>query len=731
METRTNASNGAGRGWRPDLRRSVVRFRGPSGRVAGTGFVVGDRLVVTCAHVVAVDDMPPGEPVSVEVPQAAAAALPARVDSACWRDPDREDVAFLRCDRPLPESIEPLPLGAAEGAQGHKVASFGFPENAPADGHYGYGWAGDEVRGNSGARLIQVTDCSEITEGFSGGPVLDEITGLVIGMVDSVTTVDRLGRGGTTAYVTPTETLRAICPDLTLSAVCPYRGLDPFTGEHADWFFGRERATDAVLTRLRQDRRMVALLGPSGSGKSSLVAAGLMPALGRGGLPGSDRWGAVTVVPAELPDGPLAAMAASWLAAHPDCTRVVLVIDQFEQLLVTTDAERRAAVLTELVELADRDPAVIVIVVMRDDFYGRLAAVAPPLMRRLERAVVNIPALLEREELAAIVGGPAQSVGLGLEPQLLERIVSDAVAAAPPSTPGPAGAATTVLPLVEFTLTELWHRRIDGRLTHGVYDSLGGVTGGLADWCERSYRSLPPSLQPIAQRMLMAMIESVEETTATPPVSRRRTVTDLTAISANRAEPVGAKLEAAPSRDADEVLAQLADARLIVTRHDPATGEVTVELIHDALIREWARLREWLEQDRDFLAWHRRVEDQCKRWSSTGDTSADREGDLLLRGSELEQAVRWCEERHVHPDIKGYVDHSSQAERRRRVRARRGIQLLVGLLVLALTLAGVAVVFADRAAKQAQIAMSRELAARWCLIFCVRGWPDQPVGQWA
>lgn len=239
-------------GWPVDLTRSVVQILG-NGRPVGTGFMVGPQLLVTCAHMLTGHD----GPITVVFAHLDAAARAVRVDPQWWRDPEGADIAFLRLDEPPPVNAQPLSLGGSPGVRGHRVKAFGFPLNAPSAGHYGYGVAGDQIA-RDGGPLLQLTGCTEVTEGFSGGPVLDERTGLVIGMVSSVARPDRLDRGQATAYVTPTETLRDVCPELTASDICPYRGLEPFTAADAAWFQGRDRAVRAVLDRLRRDRRFLA-----------------------------------------------------------------------------------------------------------------------------------------------------------------------------------------------------------------------------------------------------------------------------------------------------------------------------------------------------------------------------------------------------------------------------------------------------------------------------------------
>ncbi|WP_026057731.1 S1 family peptidase [Streptomyces sp. SS] len=302
---------------------SVAQILGPDGRVAGAGFLVTGELLVTCAHVVEAAGSGPGTEVAAAFPHAEGAResrFEGRVLDDAWRGPEFEDVAVVRLRHP-PAGVAPLPLGAAADCRGHRVRSFGFPAQAPPEGHFGYGEAG-HVLPDTGGRgpHLQLTVANDLTTGFSGGPVLDEVTGLVVGMLTEITAPDAFERGQGIAYVTPTETLREILPELTARSTCPYRGLESFTLEQARWFQGRNDAVQQVIASLARQRRLTLLLGPSGSGKSSLVQAGVLRALAVGELPGSDRWSPVLARPrqdlsAELERAGLPGAAADGLGA--------------------------------------------------------------------------------------------------------------------------------------------------------------------------------------------------------------------------------------------------------------------------------------------------------------------------------------------------------------------------------------------------------------------------------
>lgn len=287
----SGAQRQQGDGFAADLPASVARVLGPGGVVAGAGFLVAERIVVTCAHVVEAAGSGPGARIRLSFPHLIGAhGLDGEVAEELWRAPEGEDVAFIWLSS-SPTGARALPLGSAEGCGGHEVRSFGFPAQARPEGHYGFAVAGALLPGSDGkgARL-QLTSANDLTTGFSGGPILDEVTGLVIGMLTEITAPDEFDRGQSISYVTPTEVLREILPELTELEVCPYRGLEPFATEHARWFQGRADAVRQVVANLAQQRRLTLLLGPSGSGKSSLLQAGVLRALADGEVVGGDRW---------------------------------------------------------------------------------------------------------------------------------------------------------------------------------------------------------------------------------------------------------------------------------------------------------------------------------------------------------------------------------------------------------------------------------------------------------
>ncbi|MEV7126790.1 trypsin-like peptidase domain-containing protein [Streptomyces sp. NPDC093260] len=712
------------------LAAAVAQILGPAGTVAGAGFLAADGILVTCAHVITAAGAGPGGTVRLAFPQAPGApTAQGRVLSEPWRAPAADDVAVLRLEAG-DSWPDPLPLGSAAGCHGHRVRSFGFPTQAPAGGHHGYGTGGHLIeRGtDEGGPLLQLTDANDLTTGFSGAPVLDEQTGRVIGMVTAITAPDAHLRGSGVAYATPTEVLRNAWPDVAVREdERPYRrALEPFTAEHAAWFHGRDAAVERVLEALAAQRR-AALLGPSGAGKTSLVQAGVLPALAAGRLPGSDRWLPVLVRPgqdltAELEraglsgsaDDGLAGAVERLLAAEPRHRRVLLVVDQFEELLTHETAAGPAAgrSLTALRQLTDAltsSAPLSVLLVMRDDFYPRLAALAPELLDAMATGVVNVPATLDARELEAMITLPARAAGARFEEGLPERIVTDVLAA------GREGAASlrapvTVLPLLELTLSQLWDRRVDGYLTHDAYQALGRVTGSLATWCDEAVATLPDERRPVAQRILTALVRPADEAHDIPPVRQQVPVPTLRELAVDGTS--GVRRDEQLTR-ADETLSALTRHRIVTTRAVRLPGRpendpdqpVVAELIHDALIREWGRLRDWARDDRQFQDWLHRAREQHAVW-----TRSARPADLL-DGTDLTEGMSWSARRGMPADIAAFLNRSSAAATRRRRLRRAALALVTILALVASGTAVAALVERGQAVAQRRSALARTVAA--------------------
>jgi len=698
----------------PDLTRSIVRILAPDGSIAGTGFIVHqDGLIATCSHVVQSQESqargdPRPEYVDV-VLHATGDRLRAGVEPKCWRGILAEDVAILRLQGPLPEEVEPLPLGSSRHSRGHNFSSWGyrladvFPGGLAAEGKI---QARTLYRNQAALQLLS----SQIDRGMSGAPLWDVQGRCVVGMINAFWETTR-HQDAWLALAIPTETLRAVCPSLRLSDLCPYRGLEPFTEADAEFFFGRERAVEYLLECLRQEPRFLAVLGPSGSGKSSLVRAGLIPRLRRGAVPRSDRWAFIVIRPGRNPFGELEAEGLSdtsrglveavrnWQRLHPEAERLTLALDQFEELLVDCPEETRREFVAQLAALLDSPLPITVILVMRDDFYSRFVREAGPLVKWLERGLANAPLTLEPDELRAIVEEPARAVGLALEKGLADVIAQEALEATPQGAPG------TILPLLEFALTGLWERREEELLTHAAYQAIGGVTGGLTQWADGILSRLDEEQRQLARRVLTDLVHLGDESRNIPDSRRRRTLDELCRHEGER-EAV------------HQVARLLANARLLVTGRDLSTGQETVELVHNALLREWGQLQKWIREDRRFLGWRQGVEERVREWGEKGQDEG-----LLLRGTPLTEAQEWLDLRAVdiEEETREFIRLSverAEAEQRAREQLRRRITIgLATGLVIALVLATLAAWQWRRAEEQHNIALARQLAATGQLNF--------------
>jgi hypothetical protein len=590
--------------------------------VVGAAFLVSDCFVATCAHVVDSADAKVGGEISLQL--ATGKKVQATVDPNFWRDPNAEDIVILRLDNAL-ENLQPVILGSSSGTKGHKFSTFGFP----AKGQELSG--GGQIVGQAvidGIELLQLRS-PEVTPGFSGAPTFDETTKRVVGMVTAITPPDEYQRLGTTAFAIPSETIRETCIELQISDICPYRSLDVFNEVDAQFFFGRERVVQKMVDSLKREPRFLALLGPSGSGKSSAVRAGLVPILKQGKVPGSDKWSVIVVRPASQPfeqldnvgllksqDGIENAVRA-WFEKHSERTRLVLIIDQFEELLVSTPQDICQNFIKELASLLDASVSITIVLTLRDDFYSRFLQDAAPLADWLEGGLVNIPATIEENELHTIIHMPAHLIGIHFEAGLINRIISDAITADIRKERIP----STILPLLEFALTQLWEEREDGQLTHSAYDKFGGVTGGLAQWADRAYYDFSLDERDVARRIMLDLVHLEGESYSVAYTRRIRKVFDLlysnTAISLS-------------------VINSLVKVRLLSTWRNNKTFEEMIELTHEALLYEWGQMQKWLDDDRAFLIWHESLQAALRTWEQK-----DHDEGALLRGILLSEAEDW------------------------------------------------------------------------------------------
>jgi WD40 repeat protein len=483
-------------------------------------------------------------------------------------------------------------------------------------------------------------------------------------------------------------------PPPPASAECPYPGLASFDAESSRFFYGRERALAALLRRLRS--RMTGegplfVVAASGAGKSSLLRAGLLPALAADELPGSASWPRLLMTPTDSPTRELARRLAEatglrtlgtarldavvndprqFVAALRDmlamraqpgsagADRVVLVIDQFEELFTLCPDENvrrafvRALFAAATAQIDGGVPPAVVVVGIRADFYGYCAGF-PELVEALQSGQVLLGPMNATELRDAIIC-PAEATGLRVDPGLVELLLHD-LGVGDDGRPADPGS----LPLLAHALLATWERREGTTMTVAGYLSIGGLHGAIARTAEDTYGSFDAASQDAARELLLRMVRIGEGADDT-----RRRVARATLLAEVPDPAAGAF-----------ALDALIAARLVTVDADD------VQLAHEALLRSWPRLREWIDIDRVGALTRQQITEATQEWESH-----NREADYLYAGrrlaSALEQVGRGGERAGLSPSARAFMDASVAAEAARTRRERRRSAILVQMVAV-------------------------------------------------
>lgn len=544
----------------------------------------------------------------------------------------------------------------------------------------------------------------------------------------------------------------------------PYKGLRAFQEADADDFFGREALIDQLITRLTTSR-FLAVVGPSGSGKSSVVKAGLIPALREGAIPpqgnqaSSHKWFLAEMVPGTHPFEELE--LALWpIAVDPPPSLVepmqrdtrgllrtirrilpdepgaqlLLIIDQFEELFtLVEDKERREFFIDSLLQAVTTPRTPLqVIITLRADFYDRPLQYES--LGRLIKANTEIALPLSAEELTWAVREPARRMGVSLEPGLVEAIVADV-------TNQPGG-----LPLLQYLLTTLFDKHQNRTMTRATYEEIGGVQAALGRRANEIYDGLDETGREATRQLFLRLVtlgEGVEDT-------RRRVLrSELEALEDSDRWAIASDQTYIPIHNSpftihhsqlSSVIDAFGTARLLTFDHDPITRGPTVEVAHEALLREWDRLRSWLDESRNDIRVQQMLDLAAKEWAESG-----RDESYLLRGSRLDHFAGWAtdstvaltedERTFLEASISDHEAHQAEEEARRQreletarklaeteqakakaerqraeeqaqaaERLRRRAYVLAGVLALVVLLAIVTFLFARQSSRNAIVA---------------------------
>ena len=466
--------------------------------------------------------------------------------------------------------------------------------------------------------------------------------------------------------------------------ITPYRGLFAFREEHSRFFFGRETFTKMLVNAVTNPHQnFIAVVGSSGSGKSSVVFAGLVKQ-----LRDTEEWLILDFRPGSRPlfnlatalisqqkdnlsryersrdirnftidlqnsENVLRDMIDSILSEQPN-QRFLLVVDQFEELYtLCKDLQERKTFLDRLLEVVKHNPRFTLVITLRADFLGEALSYRP-FADVLQHADLKLGPMTY-SELQATIEKPAELLGVTIEENLAERILSEL--------------SPENLPLLEFALSQLWEKQQDAELTHDAYTQIGGVEAALANYAGKIYNQLNFEQRERAERIFIQLVHPSLATEDTRRIATRKEI----------------------GTENWDLVTRLADARLVVTGYDEKTNLETVEIVHEALILNWEELRKWMYQGREFRYWQEQLRVAIITWNrSNFDEGA------LLRGKPLRDAEDWQSKRSIQlgEQERSFIGLSVELRERennnQKRRRRFAIFALSLALVIALSLAGLA-----------------------------------------
>ncbi|MBV6625919.1 MAG: hypothetical protein KI793_23805 [Rivularia sp. (in: Bacteria)] len=462
---------------------------------------------------------------------------------------------------------------------------------------------------------------------------------------------------------------------------CPYQGLSAFGEEDKEFFFGRDNVI-ADLVEAVNNKPLVPVIGASGSGKSSVVFAGLVPQLRNIGnvqivsfRPGKNPFDALAIalkkvqnlesVNSRLKELELGVnlehnkkALCDWIEEKGQNPRFIVIADQFEELYTLTEDSLRQSFLDLLLYTVQNAPLFSLVLTLRADFMGKFLDYQP-----MGEAFQKYPPVLltpmKREDLQAAIEQPAAKLKVELEQGLTSKLIDDL------------GNQSGRLPLLEFTLSLLWDKHDKWYLTHRAYAEIGGLEKALAKYADGVLNPLSAVNKEKAERIFIQLISPGEGTEDTKRKATRGEV----------------------GEDNWGLVEELANHRLVVTGWDESSQQETVEIIHEALIREWGILREWIKSNRRFRVWQKRLQFEVVKWEDNKYNS-----DYLLSGGGLGEAEVWLNDekyrKYLSDSQRKFIRESlNQRDKKikeEKFKQRRTIFRLAGLSIVSLIFAGFA-----------------------------------------
>ncbi|WP_322509324.1 trypsin-like peptidase domain-containing protein, partial [Anaerolinea sp.] len=677
-------------------------------KIIGTGFFVGGNWCLTCNHVVRDAGWTAENPIHVWVdfPFLHSPRLKGIVKPTDF--PGEYDLALLELEDELPREARPIRLVDSSNVFKHPFRTYGFPHKRESGV-----WAHGILIAHNIEDFLQIEHTEEkgyfLQRGFSGAPVWDNEENACVGMVvqrDPDTEV---------AFALSVKGFLKCLPELRNQTLPsnPYRGLKPFREEDAPYFFGRDDYTKRLLRAVEGRTPLTTVLGASGSGKSSLVFAGLLPrlrihpewvilsmtpgedpfsALARACLPflepeisETDRLREINKLSSALSKGEISfSQVVERIQEKHHKDHLLLFIDQFEQLYKPvlsreTIQKFHASVFHPLT--STNDPRWQVVLTLRSEFLEEATRdeIFEKLLNQGEKIFLGA---MGRDNLIQAAEAPARKQGVDFEDGLVKRIIDDLEE------------GSGALPLLEFTLSRLWEEQQNYRLTHQAYENVGKVAGALEAYAESVFSRLSDQERDLARQIFLQLVHLEKKGDKDVFTSRRAWRSEL-------------------SGERWEVVRKLADTRLLITDHDSAKNNEFFELIHESLLTYWQTLKGWIEENSSFIAWLETARKHREEWERTG-----QDPNALLKGALLSEALKWMESGagEIEEPVRKYIEESHKAwmreQQTRKRRERMVRQWLAGMALIFLVLAGWA--WRERASALAQrnLALANQLAAQ-------------------